>query len=225
MPRPPDDRDLEPTDEDLLATYIDGDRARAAREAAFQELVVRYRHRLFAVCVRVLGAPDDAEEAVQETFIRLARHAEGFRGDAKLSTWLYRVARNVCTDHVRYDARRPSTPVADVTELFDAPDEDDPIESHAGLATVGRALQHLDELSRQLLVLVAVDGLSYAEAAEVADLAVGTVKSRVSRARQELGRLLVDGDRDEPTHTASGDDTPRPTRTTPVAEPRGPPDR
>ena len=211
------------SDEDLVAIYVSANRSRASREAAFQELVVRYRHRLFAVCVRVLGAPADAEEAVQETFIRLARHAEGFRGDAKLSTWLYRVARNVCTDHVRYDARRPSTPVADILEHLDAPDEDDPIESHAGLATVGQALQQLDAVSRQLLLLVAVDGLSYAEAAEVADLAVGTVKSRVSRARQQLGRLLADGDRDHPHHRAARDDDPHPTGSPPTAEPRGPP--
>jgi RNA polymerase sigma-70 factor, ECF subfamily len=224
MARQPEERDVDPTDEDLLAIYVSADRPRTAREAAFQELTRRHRHRLFAVCVRVLGSPSDAEEAVQETFIRLARHAEGFRGEAKLSTWLYRVARNVCTDHVRYDARRPSTPVADVTELFDAPDEHDPIESHAGLATVGRALQQLDDLSRQLLVLVAVDGLSYIEAAEIADLAVGTVKSRVSRARQELGRLLTDGDRDEATPPPSSSDGPPSTRATPVIEPRGPPE-
>jgi RNA polymerase sigma-70 factor, ECF subfamily len=224
MVRQPGDHDADTSDEHLVAIYVSPDRSRAEREAAFHELAVRYRHRLFAVCVRVLGTPSDAEEAVQETFIRLARHAEGFRGDAKLSTWLYRVARNVCTDHVRYDARRPSTPVADVTELFDAPDDDDPIESHAGLAAVGRALQQLDELSRQLLVLVAVDGLSYAEAAEVTDLAVGTVKSRVSRARQELGRLLADGDRDEPATRAPGPDAPQPTRSRSATEPRGPPD-
>lgn len=210
-------------DEDLVATYVSADRSQASREAAFQELVVRYRHRLFAVCVRVLGSPADAEEAVQETFIRLARHAEGFRGDAKLSTWLYRVARNVCTDHVRYDARRPSTPVADILEHLDAPDDHDPIESHAGLATVGQALRQLDAVSRQLLLLVAVDGLSYAEAAQITDLAVGTVKSRVSRARQQLGRLLADGDRDHPDHQSRAADDPHPTGTPRTAEPRGPP--
>lgn len=223
MVREPGGPDATATDEQLLATYLAADRSRAAREAAFQELTVRHRHRLFAVCVRVLGSPADAEEAVQETFIRLARHADGFRGDAKLSTWLYRVARNVCTDHVRYDARRPSTPVADLTERFDAPDEHDPIERHAELSTVGRALQQLDDLSCRLLLLVAVDGLSYAEAAEVAGLAVGTVKSRVSRARQELGRLLADGDRDGSAEQATGAEAPPPTRTTPTIEPRGPP--
>jgi len=214
---------VDASDEDLVAIYIGDDRSRASREAAFQELVVRYRHRLFAVCVRVLGSPTDAEDAVQETFIRLARHAEGFRGDAKLSTWLYRVARNVCTDHVRYDARRPSTPAADIAERFDAPAQDDPIESHAGLATVGRALQQLDDLSRRLLLLVAIDGLSYAEAAEVADLAVGTVKSRVSRARQQLGRLVADAEDAGPTPSAPATDEPRSTHIAPTTEPRGPP--
>jgi RNA polymerase sigma-70 factor, ECF subfamily len=217
---PPDASDL--ADEELLARFIDDEVARSRREEAFRQLAYRYRRRLFAVCFRVLGDAEDAEDAVQETLVRLARSATSFRGDAKLSTWLYRVARNVCTDRVRYEARRPSTPVADVVELHDTADPDDPIESHAMAATVGAALQGLDDRSRQLLLLVAVDGLTYHEAAELTGLAVGTVKSRVSRARVQLGEILAeDGDDaplnpehpSRPTTAASGDP--------PVA--RGPP--
>lgn len=184
----------DPTDEALIARFVDDEVSRSLREDAFRQLAQRHRRRLFAVCFRVLGDAEDAEDAVQETLVRLARNAASFRGDAKLSTWLYRVARNVCTDRVRYDARRPSTPVADVVEVQDDPDEHDPIAGHATAATVGAALRRLDERSRQLLLLVAVDGLSYAEAAEVAGLAVGTVKSRVSRARVQLGELLAEDD-------------------------------
>ncbi len=180
------------TDEAVLSVYVDDSRRAGEREAAFHELVGRYQRRLFGVCVRVLGSPSDAEDAVQETFIRLARHASTFRGDAKLSTWLYRVARNVCTDHVRYDARRPSTPVDDITAVGDEPAVGDIVGATETAVSVQAALRHLDERSRMLLLLVAVDGLSYAEAAAVADLPVGTVKSRVSRARVQLGELLAD---------------------------------
>lgn len=192
----PDRPGTDVTDEDLVSRFADVEVARADREAAFSELARRYRHRLFAVCIRVLGDAEDAEDAVQETLVRLARNAASFRGEAKLSTWLYRIARNVCTDRVRYEARRPATPVADITEHHDRPDEGDPIDAHATASTVGAALRALDERSRQLLLLVAVDGLTYAEAAEVTGLAVGTVKSRVSRARVRLGELLAD-DQDE----------------------------
>lgn len=203
------------TDEALLARYLDTSAPPAWRETAFRELSVRYRRRLFAVCVRVLGDPEDAEEAVQETLVRLARNGEQFRGDAKLSTWLYRVARNVCTDRVRYEARRPSIPVGEFTESFDRADEHDPIEGLAATGALRDALRRLDERSRTLLLLVAVDGLTYADAAEVTGLAVGTVKSRVSRARVTLGELLA---RDET-------DLERPPAATPASDaPSGRPD-
>lgn len=181
------------SDEQLLAHYLDVEVAPGAREAAFHELVGRYRRRVFAVCHQVLDDPRDAEDAAQETFVRLARRGETFRGEAKLSTWLYRVARNVATDLIRHDARRPATPVADIDTAADRPVADH-AEASDTAAEVRAALAQLDERSRQLLVLVAVEGLSYAEAAAATDLAVGTVKSRVSRARVQLGALLADGD-------------------------------
>jgi RNA polymerase sigma factor (sigma-70 family) len=75
--------------------------------------------------VRVLGSAPDAEDAVQETLRALARHAADFRGESQLSTWLYRVARNVCTDRIRHEARRPSTPVDDLTQVGDEPVTED----------------------------------------------------------------------------------------------------
>lgn len=212
------------SDEAVLARFADPARAAGEREAAFHELVHRYQRRLFAICVRVLGSPSDAEDAVQETFVRLARGAASFRGDAKLSTWLYRVARNVCTDHVRYDARRPSTPVEDVAAVATEPEADDVIGARETAMTLEVALAHLDEQSRLLLLLVAVEGLSYAEAAAAIDLPVGTVKSRVSRARVRLGELLADrldpADEVRPPRERTGDDQ-RPA--TDDVQPRGPP--
>jgi RNA polymerase sigma-70 factor, ECF subfamily len=213
----------EVADEQVLAVYVDASRRDAERQQAFHELVTRYQRRLFAVCYRVLGSTSDAEDAVQETFVKLARNAGSFRGESQLSTWLYRVARNVCTDRVRYEARRPSTPVDDVAAVSDLPDPDDQLEARDTASVVQLALAQLDDRSRTLLLLVAVDGLSYAEAAEVSGLPVGTVKSRVSRARARLGELLAD---DEEPLRPVGDHAPSapPHGATRHLEPRGPPD-
>ena len=209
-------------DEQLLATYADPHAPAAERQAAFEVLVRRFQRRVFAVCVRVLGSPEDAEEATQETFVRLARSATTFRGDAALSTWLYRVARNVCTDHVRRDARRPSTPVEDI-EQVDHRIGDDATGAIDASDELGRALAQLDPVSRQLLLLVGVDGWSYADAGRAFDLPVGTVKSRVSRARVRLGELLAEGADTGSPATAANDHAIDDGRRARRDGPRGPP--
>lgn len=211
------------SDEELVGVYADESRARSAREAAFYELTRRYRRRVFAVCYRVLDSATDAEDATQETFVKLARGAAGFRGESKLSTWLYRVARNVCTDKIRYEARRPATAIGDLTTLGQAPIVEDVTDAQATASVIETALRQLDERSRQLLLLVAVDELSYAEAAEIADLPIGTVKSRVSRARATLGALLLAQPDPAPRDPRAGPTTPADPTTTPGAEPRAPP--
>lgn len=193
------------SDEEVLACFVDPQLPAARREAAFHSLVDRYHRRVFAICFQVLRSSTDAEDATQETFVKLARGAAGFRGEAQLSTWLYRVARNVCTDHVRHDARRPAVPVADPGELDSAPSEPDTTAGTDEHLAVAAALETLDPLSRQALVLVAIEGLTYAEAAVVTDLPVGTVKSRVSRARARLATVLegaggADGSGATPQH-------------------------
>lgn len=211
------------SDERLLAVHLDTDRTRAERDEAFRTLVTRYHRRVFAVCRQVVRDDGAAEEVAQEVFVRLARSAAGFRGDAKLSTWLYAVARNAATDRVRHEARRPATPVADVAEVAGAPTADDDLTVRETVLDVGRALARLDELSRELLWLVAVEGLSYAEAAAAHDLPVGTVKSRVSRARLRLGQLLTDDDVEVPAPTSPVDGA-RAQRGARPALPRGPPE-
>ncbi|MFU8839539.1 MAG: RNA polymerase sigma factor [Nitriliruptoraceae bacterium] len=196
------------TDEELLARYLSPSGGPGVREAAFHTLVDRYHRRVFGICLHTLGSASDAEDATQETFLKLARHADSFRGEAKLSTWLYRVARNVCTDHVRHDARRPSTPVADPSTLDEAPSEADRTSGTEDALSVRTALAQLDAGSRQALILVAVEGLSYQEAGAALGLAVGTVKSRVSRARTRLAALLAEA-------APTGDAESRPAATPP----------
>lgn len=209
-------------DAELVAVWADDQAPTQRRNRAFHLLVSRYQRRLFSVCQRILGSSEDAEEAVQETFVRLARHAHGFRGDAQVSTWLYSIARNVCTDRIRYSARRPATPVDDIASVAgDLPGGDEFAMSDT-MSVLHRALAQLDERSRRLLLLVAVDDLTYEEAAEVTGLAVGTVKSRVSRARARLGVLLAGGGEDAlrsvvPVTPHNGSDR------YPRTKPRGPP--
>lgn len=202
------------SDEALLERYLASTGSAVVRQAAFRELVDRYHRRVYGVCLHTLGSPSDAEDATQETFLKLARHAASFRGEAKLSTWLYRVARNVCTDLVRHDARRPSTPVADPGILDEAPSEGDRAAGTDEALVVRAALDALDPSSRQALLLVAVQGLSYQEAGVALDLPVGTVKSRVSRARHRLADLLAAAD-DDTTDPHPGGSAPNPDATPP----------
>lgn len=207
-------------DEDLLAAYVDATGARGTRESAFHELLDRYERRVYAICFRQLGSHDDAQEATQDTFLHLARRADQFRGDAKLSTFVYRIAVNASRDLARKHARRPQTPVADVTraQIDSGTDPDVAPDDVAALETsmlVHAALAQLDDLSRTLLILCSVEGLSYPEAAEILDMPVGTIKSRVFRARARLAELLGDDPRE-----SSG--TPGATTTSTVQSRRGP---
>jgi RNA polymerase sigma-70 factor, ECF subfamily len=222
--------DLESADEDLVAIYVDAAQARGDREAAFHLLVRRYERRVFGVCVRELGSRTDAEDATQDTFLNLARRADQFRGDSRWSTFVYRVAINACRDLQRRQARRPQTPVEDIAQAQAAaglPPDTTPDEA-AGRDTaiaVQAALAQLDDLSRTLIVLCAIQGMSYPEAAQVLDMPVGTIKSRVFRARAQLADLLADhrdGDGDEPV-PATEDRRPPHTLAPRRQAPRGPP--
>ena len=181
------------TDEELLATYVEG--AGRQREEAFLELVDRFERRVYAICYRHFGNHADAEDATQDTFLSIARKAHQFAGDSKLSTWIYRVAVNACNDLGRKYARRPQTPVGDVSRVAaeTAGGEETVDDALAGLELaheIEQALLQLDEVSRSLIVLCSIEGMSYAEASEVFDMPVGTIKSRVFRARAQLAELL-----------------------------------
>ena len=219
----------EHADEAVVAIYVDAAAPRRRREDAFAELVRRYERRIFAICLRQLGSRSDAEDAAQDTFVHLARKAGQFRGDSKWSTFVYRVAVNACRDLQRREGRRPHVPVADVTDAQlgagvtpdTAPDE---MTGRETALMVQAALDHLDDLSRTLIVLCAIEGLSYPEAAGILDMPVGTIKSRVFRARAQLAELLTD-DQPDPAAPPRGDRTATPSAADPGRRqrPRGPP--
>lgn len=200
------------TDEDLLRAAQQGG---AQREQAFLELVDRYERRVYGICYRFFGNHADAQDATQDTFLSIARRAGSFRGDSKLSTWIYRIAVNACKDLARARSRRPQTLVEDVQEAADASGtmlaaSDDAFGLVEVADDVADALAQLDEVSRTLIILCAIEGRDYAEVAEVMDLPIGTVKSRVFRARAKLAPLLVhlvdpdaDGGGEHPARPAS----------------------
>jgi RNA polymerase sigma-70 factor (ECF subfamily) len=179
-----DDRDGEGADDrGLLAAHVAGD------PDAFAELVRRHRGRLWAVAVRTLGNPDDAADALQEALISAFRNAGSYRGDAAVTTWLHRIVVNACLDRVRRARARPTTalPATDVPALRD---------EHASTEVrldVRAALARLPEHQRVALVLVDLQDMTVAEAAEVLGVAEGTVKSRCARGRAALGELLRPG--------------------------------
>lgn len=169
-----------PSDADLLAAHVAGD------HEAFAELVRRHRDRLWAVALRTLGDREEAADALQDALVSAYRRAGSFRGEAAVTTWLHRVVVNACLDRVR---RRNARPTVALPER-ELPDHRDAHASTETAVDVRAALGRLPEHQRQALVLVDMHGLSVSEAAQVLDVAEGTVKSRCARGRAALAVLL-----------------------------------
>ena len=168
-------------DEPLVRKAQRGDRD------AFARLVETHQHRLFTLAVRELGSAADAEDAVQETLIRVWRALPRFRAHASFSTWLYRICLNAVSDQRSRSARGSGTPLEDVAEPADPRDA---IVERELSGALQQALAELDETYRTAVVLYDVLGRSYAEISEVLGVPEGTVKSRIFRGRVELARRL-----------------------------------
>ena len=166
---------------------------------AFGELVTRHQKLVYNLALKMLGNPEDAEDAAQEAFIKAYRSIGSFRGESKFSVWLYKLTNNVCLDMLR--KRREATVSLSVEdesgedseiEISDgrfSPDEVD--EKKEMREALHKALGELDEDFRSVLVLREVNGLSYDEIGRALNLDVGTVKSRIFRARKKLCAILT----------------------------------
>lgn len=151
----------------------------------------RYRRRVYGICLQYFGDPRDAEDATQDAFVALLRRASTFAGTAAFSTWMYRVATNACNDLARKRSRRPRS-VRDGTEqLADTAAVDDVLANRELGVELETALARLDPIYREAVVLHDVIGLSQAEIAERAGVAVGTVKSRIHRGHAQLAAALT----------------------------------
>ena len=172
-------------------------RLRRGDERAFTELIRRHQDRVFDLAYRMLGDRQEAEDLSQEIFVAVHRGLKGFRGDAKLSTWIFRVAKNHCLNRLVYLKRHgggrtqglDEGPEPAVDPATARPDRQ--LERRERRAILERALSELDEAQRMIVVLRDIEGLDYEEIAAVLDEPVGTVKSRLLRARAALAQVVA----------------------------------
>ena len=177
-------------------------RAQSGDEGAFEQLLLAHQKSVYNLCLRMAGNPDDALDLSQEAFIRAWRALGQYQFDAAFSTWLFRLTSNVCIDFLRRQKRQQhmSLTVTDDDEPgeeFTVPDpapgpEEQAVHNERRQA-VARAMAALPEDYRAVMQLRAVDELIYEQIAEILDIKVGTVKSRLARARTQLRKILKDG--------------------------------
>jgi len=168
------------------------DRLRRGDARAFDELVTAYQHRVFSVALRMLRNRTEAEEVAQEVFLRVYRTVAAFRGDAKLSTWLYAIASRLCLNRLASSDRRVTREGDETLTRLASGDATpvDELERSELEATLHRAIAELPEERRIVVVLRDLEGLSYEEIAAALDLELGTVRSRLHRARMDLKEKL-----------------------------------
>ena len=169
-------------------------------EAAFAELISSYQNRVFGVVFRMLGDRGEAEDLAQEVFISVFKHIDSFRGDSKLSTWIYRIATNHSKNRIKYLARRFHQKKKTLGRQEDgsyvqaiAPNKSQPDKIFDGNElerVIKVALTKLNPEHREVIILRDIENLSYDEIAKVSGVAEGTVKSRLFRARAALKRQI-----------------------------------
>lgn len=177
------------TDEQLVRLAAKGD------ADAFALLVRRYENKVYSLALRICSHPEDAADAAQEAFVSAWRGLASFRGEAGFSTWLYRLAVNAAVDCTRRNRNRRSQASLDGADWGPEPVDRSPgpqerAEGAELRAAVAEGLRRLSDDHRQILVLRELRQLSYEEIASVLGLDLGTVKSRISRARAALRKIL-----------------------------------
>lgn len=178
-------------------------RAAKGDEAAFEQLLTQHEKSVYNLCLRMTGNPEDAMDVSQEVFLRVWKNLSSYQYDAAFSTWLFRIASNACIDFLRAKKRRNdvSLTMQDENDGEDkelaVPDET-PLPEEQLLAkeqqsAVMKAMNELPPDFREILQLRVVEELPYEEIAEILDIKVGTVKSRLARARELLRKNLEAG--------------------------------
>lgn len=200
MDSPHNQQSQQQLDNELVKRVQNGDMA------AFDLLVRKYQHRIAALIGRYVHDWSECQDVAQETFLRAYRAIGNFRGDAQFYTWLHRIAVNTAKNHLVASGRRPPTDDVEISdaEVFDGAtrlrDTDTPereLMRQEMEQTVMRAVEGLPEELRVAITLREVDGLSYEDIAQRMQCPVGTVRSRIFRAREAIDqhlRPLLDGD-------------------------------
>jgi RNA polymerase sigma-70 factor (ECF subfamily) len=184
------------SDEELVA------RSKAGDIDSFNQLVKRWERPIFALAYRTLGREEDARDVTQETFLRAFRALAGFKGDAKFSSWLYRITLNLCRDWIRKERRTPVVAVPEGVDVEQLAADRAPAESIEDLAAraelsreVAKAMKHLPNEQRQAIILKEYHGLTFQEIADLMKCPLSTVKTRVyqglSTLRKQLGEQMT----------------------------------
>ena len=182
------------TDEELVALAQRGD------EDSFNQLVLRWERPIYALAYRTLGREDDARDVCQEAFLRAYRALRGFKGEAKFSSWLYRITLNLCRDWMRKQRRTPVSQVPEGLELSDlageAPDAvsvEDLVARREMSAAVSKVMALLPEEQRTAIILKEYHGLTFQEIADMQGCPLSTVKTRLYQGLSVVRRQLEQG--------------------------------
>ena len=179
------------TDEELVARSISGD------ADSFNELILRWERPIYALAYRTIGREEDARDVCQETFLRAFRALPGFRGQAKFSSWLYRIALNLCRDWIRRQQRAPVSQMPEDVDPAELMAETEPAESIEDLvarrelsAIVAEAMKSLSDEQRTAIILKEYHGMTFQEIADMQGCPLSTVKTRLYQGLSQLRRQL-----------------------------------
>lgn len=181
------------TDEELVA------RSRGGDLDSFNQLVLRWERPIYALAYRVIGREEDARDVAQETFLRAYRALSGFKGQAKFSSWLYRITLNLCRDWIRRERRAPVMQAPEGVDIIELAGEATPSESIEALVTrrqlgraVGRVMSLLPDEQRTAIIMKEYHGLTFQEIADLLDCPLSTVKTRLYQGLSVLRKQLQD---------------------------------
>lgn len=178
-------------DLNLIESFKNGD------TSAFGEIVLKYQDKIYNLCRHMLGNADDAEDAAQDVFLKAYLALPKFRPEASLYTWLYRIATNTCIDYKKrpvFEALFGGSEEGErlVHDLAtDAPSPEKLYQSKQIDQALQEGLAKLSPKLRAIIILKEIEGLSYEEIADTLEISMGTVKSRIARAREELQKLMI----------------------------------
>jgi RNA polymerase sigma-70 factor (ECF subfamily) len=186
------------------------ERVQGGDKRAFELLVTKYQRRIFRLLSRMIRDPAEIEDVAQEAFVKAYRALSNFRGESAFYTWLYRIAINTAKNHLVSQGRRVPTTTGndiedaegfdDATLLREVATPDSMLQSRQVAEAVNRAIEKLPEELRTAIVLRELEGLSYEEIAETMACPIGTVRSRIFRAREAIAnelRPLLDTSKDK----------------------------
>ena len=179
------------TDEELVARSQGGD------IESFNQLIIRWERPIYALAYRVIGREEDARDVCQDTFLRAYRALPGFKGQAKFSSWLYRIALNLCRDWIRRQRRAPVSQMPEDVDAIELAADTGPTESIEDLvarrelsAIVEQAMTQLSEEQRTAIILKEYHGMTFQEIAEMQGCPLSTVKTRLYQGLSLLRRRL-----------------------------------